>query len=504
MQNFDRPIYFSIVQIAFVETPNKWHLLLKAKRVRERQREAPADHEHRGHKVNVVKESDKCKARGNTYTLALQTSTYLPIHSSPLANKYWYKEHNSLKQFILWIFSDNMDYPESRYFQTMKILLTVIGMWPYQHHVSALLCQTIAVSILISALVFQIATYITFDVTSELIFGLMPLTFATYLMLCIYVYFSVNINNFKQIFELIREDWLSLKSKGECEVKVKYSEFAKKITDYFTYLILGLTLTLYYPLSVYSPQILDFFMPLENGTRDTHQLIFNLQFFVDHKKYYYWITFHSFCVLVLWILIGLSFQSIFILHMFHGYGMFACLGYRLQVAHLDLTESPFAKDDGENYRESIEFYNVLTCAKRHVQAINFVSKLEYLYGTLSFAIVTCLFAALCPTLVKVTSSQLIDYQSTVFFIGQITFMFGNAYIGQSIIDESQGIFEKTYFSYWYNFSVRSCKILMLMTRRSSKPCRISAYNLLDVSVENLRVFVRTLLSYYTVIRQVRD
>ncbi|XP_011685472.1 PREDICTED: uncharacterized protein LOC105448523 [Wasmannia auropunctata] len=92
----------------------------------------------------------------------------------------------------------------------------------------------------------------------------------------------------------------------------------------------------------------------------------------------------------------------------------------------------------------------------------------------------------------------------ILYIGMhYGYMLSSNYMGQKIIDYSNGIFKKICNTRWYEAPLNIQKCLMIITYRSIKTCRITiCFGLFLPSLEGFAKLTSTSLSYFMVIYSV--
>ncbi|XP_043668691.1 odorant receptor 4-like [Vespula pensylvanica] len=79
-------------------------------------------------------------------------------------------------------------------------------------------------------------------------------------------------------------------------------------------------------------------------------------------------------------------------------------------------------------------------------------------------------------------------------------LFWQCWQAQRLLNYSNIPYESVNQGYWYYTSTRCKRTLALIMIRSSKPCEITAMNLLTFSIETFSSVLRTSMSYFTVLQ----
>ncbi|XP_032665220.1 odorant receptor 22c-like isoform X1 [Odontomachus brunneus] len=86
-----------------------------------------------------------------------------------------------------------------------------------------------------------------------------------------------------------------------------------------------------------------------------------------------------------------------------------------------------------------------------------------------------------------------------YVMGQLFHLFCLSFEGQKLTDYSLGMRNKIYNSSWYQTSIRSQKLLIMMMMQSSQPTFVSAGKIYIFSLESFTMVVQTSVSYFTVL-----
>ncbi|XP_044599206.1 uncharacterized protein LOC123275263 [Cotesia glomerata] len=110
-------------------------------------------------------------------------------------------------------------------------------------------------------------------------------------------------------------------------------------------------------------------------------------------------------------------------------------------------------------------------------------------------------------MISLTGFQIITQSNTVqqilkgltFIAGQMLHLFFDCYMSQKLNDSSSQIAQSIANVNWYKQSIRSQKLLVVMTVRSQVPCKLTAGKVMDLSIENFAKMLKTAGSYFTML-----
>ncbi|KAL6418174.1 hypothetical protein ACFW04_012299 [Cataglyphis niger] len=118
----------------------------------------------------------------------------------------------------------------TQYFNFNRILLLIVGLWPYQRTKLVLFQIILFFAILISFIIFQFTAFITNECTPEFIIKVFST--AIFFSVCVIKYncFWLNAHNIKCLLEQVQDTCNYLKDKNETAIMEKYGNIAKYFT----------------------------------------------------------------------------------------------------------------------------------------------------------------------------------------------------------------------------------------------------------------------------------
>ncbi|KAL0126436.1 hypothetical protein PUN28_005060 [Cardiocondyla obscurior] len=350
---------------------------------------------------------------------------------------------------------------ESRYFNINRLLMSLIGLWPYQKPRSRRI-KMILVSILLAE-----------GITAQI----------------------------REFMECIRVDWNELQDEEELEIIRKYARTART----YLYAFVGVSYpgTVAYISLPFLPDILDIVAPL-NESR-TRILPFPVEYFLDEQKYFYLLLSHSIVAIIIGIVTIVTTETLTFAYFCHICGMFEIVSYRIMSAFGKSLSVLLTLNKENTIR-----IKLIAAVKIHQKAFELF---EILTSTLSLSYFTLIIlgvASLSINLFRLFQVTTLSEQKKeivlyiVFVIGHFYYMFMCNYMGQIVIDSSTDIFKKACDTQWYATSSRTQKLMLFIMQRSMKSCKIVMGKLYYVSLEQFTTLASMSLSYFTVIYSVQQ
>ncbi|KAL6441757.1 hypothetical protein ACFW04_003688 [Cataglyphis niger] len=323
---------------------------------------------------------------------------------------------------------------------------------------------------------------------------------------------SFRTNEMRYLLSLIEYHWQTFNNPTDVKILQNYVIFCRKVVIFYaTYVYVSTSLYLLMPIS---PQILDIVMPL-NESRP-RKFLFEVEYLIDREKYYYFILFHSYVAVVAVMSIVVCADTTYIAYVQHGCSLFAAVGYRLEHItivskehHLsrmsyrtkneEKTWNPDMEIEDIFFEQQTIFRELIICLRKHQLAIEYARLLESSFMLSTGIQLSCNLIALSLVGIQVIS----NLDNTEDFIRYISLCAGAFFHllcmslpGQRLMDHSINVFDKTYRSHWYAFSLKSKKLLRILLYRSIVPCTLTASKIYVMSMANYSTVVQTAMSYF--------
>ncbi|XP_036147465.1 uncharacterized protein LOC105832583 [Monomorium pharaonis] len=396
-----------------------------------------------------------------------------------------------------------------RYYHINKILMSWVGTWPYQNRTIRILILS---TLVVTAVIFNIAgvirmvnTWGNIDIAVEWVINLIVF-FGCFIKL---FNLNFNIKKLQHLFTLIEYHWHVLTDSIDVEIMQNYVTLGRKVVIFYaTYIFTTALLFMLLPLT---PLIMDIVMPL-NESRP-RKLLFEVEYYVDQQKYYYLLLLHSYMVGLIHASIMVSVDTTYITYVQHGCSLFAVSGYRLKhiVSKEHISRTSYVVKSKGRIRQDIEAENIcfkekaifsefVACLRKHQLAIEYAGVLES-----SFSKATALLLLINMIGISFMGIQVISNLNNTKNAVRYSCLCLAAFIhllimslpGQRLMDHSLDVFNNICRSHWYEFSLKTKKMLPTLLYRSNIPCTLTASKVYVMSMANYGMVVKTAMSYFT-------
>ncbi|XP_020291760.1 uncharacterized protein LOC109858677 [Pseudomyrmex gracilis] len=374
-----------------------------------------------------------------------------------------------------------MDFAGNRYYNIHRVLLSSVGLWPYQNPKMKKFQRVIYSVVLVSSIVVQLISFFTTEYSMELLLKILSFAIPCMVFVLKYISFIMNNESMRALLEYIVSDWNLVRTEVEFEIIKKHSDFGRFYTLLFTCAVYS-SLSGYVVIQ-FMPDFLDVVAP-RNESR-SHNIPLVAEYFVDQQKYYLPILLHIDFIALIGLTVVMSTESLSSAYIQHAIGMFEIASYRIEHAFdetLDATKpSKFC----------LYCANIISAVIIHRRAMNFckflMSNLSVSYIFLVAFGVASLTANLLR-LVLVSQSGYVNnleevFVAAIFVLGHVYYIFLGNYTGQRLIDHSTDVFHRIYMSHWYAAPPHAQKLLLFMMRQSVKGTFLSVGGLFVPSLE---------------------
>ncbi|KAF3054608.1 Odorant receptor 218 [Nylanderia fulva] len=392
-----------------------------------------------------------------------------------------------------------MEHPEERYYKLNRFYLSVTGLWPYQSTWRARFSRTIITIIMLSCLFTQISSIFTSDVDLDFLSDSLIMIMPTVGNLTHLYSRLVNIDKFKELYELMWDDWALEKTDDEIKIMHQYAETARVATIYCSVTIY--TIIIGYIVWLFIPVVFGIIRPVNESLL---QSAIHVEFYIDVEQYIYIVLFYLSIVIILIPLVFLASMSLYLTVTHHVCGMCELLGNRAE--HLfyvikDETERDLIRGT------KISCKNIVFFVQQHSNIIRFVNLIETSH-TLPFLMdLIGMVTSISFSLLKLSFGTRIENRSAIFvsitliIIDMIYLILPN-YMGQKITDMSSILCEKVYNSAWYNADVSQQKSLLLIMCRRFYPLVLTACKFYPMSLPSFKMIFQMAVTYFMFMRKI--
>ncbi|XP_044598545.1 odorant receptor Or2-like [Cotesia glomerata] len=394
-----------------------------------------------------------------------------------------------------------MDIFDKPCYKTVRDLMTYIGRWPYMPRMQSLIIITLLWTALILLAIPQIiALVLYFNDRDVMLEALSPIVIV-FLVAAKYLNASYHAKLLKNFFDRMQRDWMLLISNKEIRILQYYSEIGRSIIIGYTAFFS--TSTIIFIVEPIVPRLYSFIS--KSNSSIPLQFALPLEYLIFEKDNHYWLMLAISNMSVIFVMHGfISCDLIFITLLQHICGQFAVLGYRIERT----PTAEISKKNNEEYMSSqkndrdVSYQYLISCLEMHKSAIEFAELLEDCF-TITFGVIIVL---IIPA-ISATGYQVITRSNTVqqilksasFVCCQMTHLFFECYLSQKLTDSSWNISQNIANLKWYDHTMKCQKLLLLMTIRSQRPCKLTAGTIMELSIENYAMMLKTAGSYFTML-----
>ncbi|XP_032680471.1 uncharacterized protein LOC116848465 [Odontomachus brunneus] len=385
---------------------------------------------------------------------------------------------------------------ETDHFSINRILLLVVGLWPYQRSKLVRLQTIIIFAILMSFLIFQTTVFLTAEFTSDLFINVLT----TALLFCTFsvnfLSFWFNIRTIKCLLEKLQKICNELKDENEIAIIKRYGYQAKRITASIILICVFIEVGLLGHLIW--PRFLGIFLFL-NESWPRRKTFILTEYFVDQEKYSNLIWLHMNTAICIGAFAAFATGTLLLVFLKYACGMFSIASYRIEQA---ITNKKRENDDLKD--QNVIFKKIIYAVDIHRNAMQYsdflISSFEGTFFLLITFGVVCLSLNLFRTFQLALSGSdkfelLSRFVCTVFIL---LYMFLANAIGQEITDHNDQVYFTAYKVIWYTTPLHVQKLILFLIQRGNKTFGLNVGGLFVASLECFATLISASLSYFTV------
>ncbi|XP_072743880.1 uncharacterized protein [Anoplolepis gracilipes] len=383
---------------------------------------------------------------------------------------------------------------EDQYYDINQRLLIIAGLWPYQKWRFRIIPIIFFLTVLISYLIVQLATFVTSSFNINLVLTVFSQVLPCLIYILKYSSFLLNSRLVKECYERLRRDWITLKVPDEIDILRKYADITKLFT--IIIIVLASLAIISFSLFQFLPNILDVALPLNESRK--HHFVFKAEYFIDQERYFYFILIHS--------LLATSMGGIGVIStgcMLAGYALHTCA--MLKIASYRLEHITDKIPPGFNFkRDHIIRERIIAAVNIHRRALEFAEFMLSRFMLIYFILIGVGVLSLTINMFQLLHlAMLNDMNGTLgsifFVISHFLYLFLANFLGQLITDHNTDVFNTTYTTQWYTVSVQAQKLLLLIMQRNTKNYYFVIGGVYVASLEGFATLASTSISYFTVI-----
>ncbi|XP_011878449.1 PREDICTED: odorant receptor 63a-like [Vollenhovia emeryi] len=390
-----------------------------------------------------------------------------------------------------------MVFPEAKYYRYNHMLLSSIGLWPYDN-------STIGqIQVVVSLLIFGLYVTIQFirllipEFNLDFFLEVVALTFFILVWIVKYINLFVVIGSIKQIRKCVKNNWNILSDNREIDIMHKYADIGRQST-------IAIMLVVYvgyvgFILIQFSPDLLDTVMPL-NESR-SRILLYQAKYSIVQEKYLYIIMIHESIGLFLCGTTGIAAETFLLVNALHAFGMFKVTRYRMErMLNEDVSQISIAKS-------YIIFHDkIMAAVDTHTRAIEFSELLKNSFGiSYLFMILTALISATASLfrlfrIITMQGQEKIEILKLINYVCPILVLLvvGN-FVGQEFTNNDDLVHRAICNTKWYNAPLKIQKFILFLLRKTTKSYKVDAGGLFSPSLEGLTTTMSLVLSVMTLL-----
>nr|XP_012226904.1 PREDICTED: odorant receptor 67c-like [Linepithema humile] len=389
-----------------------------------------------------------------------------------------------------------------REYNINKILLSSIGLWPYQNKLIRYLILIPCFASEVSYVLLEILTLFDYWEDMDIVFEVCYQCVATSAIIGQIFNVFWQREKIKRMYKAIDNHWNIFTSKLEVQTLKDYSNITRKLT--FAYTVMIYSMTIIFILAPLTPVFLDMIHPLNESRSRLFPL--TAKFRIDDEKYYTQLYCYIVSMIVFSILGLAASNSTFLICIIHACSLFSIISQQFEEVIKKLHANKNIRKFGCRMKTKLEFENeqiiyqrYIICLKKYQLALEFVDMLNSAYKIIS--LITLLLNGAVVTFIGIIIINVLDrvrevMRYTFVAIGILIQLLMLCYSGQKLRDESQNVFYRAYAAEWYKCSPRLKSLLIVTLYRSVAPCSLTAGNMIPLSIETYGFVVRTAGSYF--------
>ncbi|KAK2584513.1 hypothetical protein KPH14_006884 [Odynerus spinipes] len=392
-----------------------------------------------------------------------------------------------------------MSVSKDDYYSINKVVLSLVGQWPYQAPWQKFILSVNVILGISSQMYLQTRALIAAWTNWDLVIELLSAILIQSLCLLKFLNCLFNARKMKILLVQMQDAWKLKLTDKEREILHIYALEGNKFS--WVYVVTMYVVTFLYATLPHIPTLVAFV----SNKNETIQgaLLFDVEQVVDREKYYYVILIHSFYTTFLLITLPASADSMFLVFVQYACAKFSLIGQQLETIQDDNIDVNIHVPRSEDK----VYKKIINSIIDHKNALKFAELLASTYSS-SFLFQTGLNVAVI-TFNGVQAVICLDgrkEEALRFCITALTVSFHFLFLSlpcQKLLDHSLQINDSIYCSNWYATSIKSRRLLELMLMRSRIPSQITAGKIYMMSLENFGSAMQASMSYFTVLTSIR-
>ncbi|XP_051165010.1 odorant receptor 9a-like isoform X2 [Leptopilina boulardi] len=298
------------------------------------------------------------------------------------------------------------------------------------------------------------------------------------------------------VFGKMQNDWETLKSKREVDILHKYGRQCR----FYTILsfIGSFGHATIYVFSHLIPLVINLFR--NNHEHRPANTLF--EYGLDAEKYYYSISIHNYVAAFACTVAFVNGDTLLYMFLEHACGIFEILGHKLTTA---IKENPDSNNN-VSFQKKLQG-EIKICVSMHRRLLLFVNDVQEVLSTAYLFIFGLSIIDLSITGVQYVMSAKgsgAGIRFGTYAICQVFHIFFLTLPTQHLLDNSLSLSSSIYNSDWFNLSMKTKKLLLIIMIRECKPTTFVVGRIFVLSFQTFTKVLQTSMSYFTVLMSVQE
>ncbi|KAL6425037.1 hypothetical protein ACFW04_009381 [Cataglyphis niger] len=377
---------------------------------------------------------------------------------------------------------------ETQHFNINRILLLMIGLWPYQRSLLIELQLILLFGTLMTFIIFQLTTFMTSECTLDLIYKVLSSAFLFVCFAIKYNSFWINADILRSSLKQLQDVCNEIEDKNEIAIIEKYGRKAKRIT--IRLILFGVCYQLIFILLYIWPHIIVF-----TKKSRPHSVHIMTEYFIDQEKYSYLIMLHRHVACFIGSLAMVATGTMLITYLQHTCAMFSIACYRIEQA-VNISQRNSFKSEEKSCKEIRRAVNIHCKAMKLSNYL--VSNFEGSFFCMIFAGIFCLSCNLLRIASFTDNIEQFILSLTILLILYV-YMFLSNYIAQELTDHNEYVFATVYNVRWYMAPIRIQKMIFFLLQRGTISFHLILGGIFVASMQSAASLASTSVSYFTVL-----
>ncbi|XP_071630157.1 uncharacterized protein [Temnothorax longispinosus] len=389
-----------------------------------------------------------------------------------------------------------MGFSGERYYNIYRVMLTAIGLWPYQTSIVMQVQTAFFLGAYCLILLFQFTTFLTTTCNLEFVFKEFSYIFITMLYIVNYNSYYFNSKEVKYLFEQVKLDWNTVEDNNEIRILEKYA-FESRLFSLFLSFLVAFAIFCVIIIELI-PVIFDAIAPM-NESRP-RKIKINFEFFIDEQQYFYIYLIYEVMTIIIGMFSILATGSLSMAFLRH-----CCATCKIASNLIENTVTKHTLQIPACRKAHVMYKKISRAVHIHRKSMQFSTFLMNIMNKWYFAILMISVMSLSCNLFRLLNAltALNEISEIIICIGMVTghfmMIFVPNFVGQSLTDHSSEIFNAAYNTMWYLAPLSIQKLLLFVMQNSLKTHTLIIGGIYISSLEGFSTLATTSISYFTAI-----